>query len=178
MPLYLRTSPGAKKGGDITGPYDEANLNQLRQHAQSASSQKSAEIFWVCGRRRPMLLASYQNGAQKYPRNKHEERQLENVTSCMFKPGATIKSSERSPREITSHMLSRFRKLPNRFTCPAKIVSSTQFQELQMPTPIHDVGGEQHMVEGAFGQPISPIYGRTMDTPGYLYDPLQSLLKR
>lgn len=184
MPIYMRSSPGEKKGGDITGPYEEAKLNELRQYASPASVGKTIDIYWVCGRRRPMLCAIYQNGAQKYPRNKHEEKSLANVTSCMVQPGATTKSSERSPRQVTPQLLSKARKLPNRFTCPSKIVTSQPLQGLPMessgfamPSPVDDVGGRQ-VIEGGFYPPLAPLPGRTPTTPGYLYDPFQSLPNR
>lgn len=180
MPIYVRTLPGTKRGGDISGPYAETQLRQLRDQAQTLSAGgKTVDIYWICGRRRPMLCAIYQNGQQKYPRNKQEERSLENVTSCMARPSAPIKSSERTPREVTSAMLSKARKLPHRFTCPARIISTQQLQglpmeevPLEMPRPVDDVGGEQ-VIEGMFSPPLAPYPGKSLDVPGYLYDPFK-----
>lgn len=180
MPIYVRVLPGSKRGGDISGPYDETKLSQLREQARGQSGGgKTIDIYWICGRRKPMLCAIYQNGQQKYPRNKQEEKSLANVTSCMARPSAATKSSERTPRQITSAMLSKARKLPNRFSCPARIVATQQLQELSlgeeelaMPQPVDNVGG-MRVIEGPFAPPLAPYPGRSLDVPGYLYDPFK-----
>ncbi len=169
MPIYLRSLPGTRKGGDLAGPYQETRLKELREYARnlSASTQSTVEAFWVCGRRRPMLLAMYQKGDQKYPRTKQEERQLENVSACIEKPVAHSLSSERSPREITSQFLSKARKLPGRFACPARIVSATPLQDLSMPRPVRPIDGEEVLGNPVL-PPLGPMYGSDPTVPQYL----------
>lgn len=160
MPIYLRNMPGAKRGGDLAGPYEEGKLEQLRTYAQnlSQSTGKNVDAFWVCGRRRPMLLFSFRNGKQSYPRTKQEERQLQNVASCLGRPGAATKSSERTPQRVTTSMFSSARKLPGRFACPARIVSSEPLQDFSMPRPVQHVGGEQRL-DADLLPPIPLPYG-------------------
>jgi len=168
MPIYLRTTPGTRRGGDLAGPYEEKRLKELRQYAQNLSQQtgQTVEAYWICGRRRPMLLLLYKNGAQKYPRTAQEERQLEGVTACLSRPGATAKSLERSPKEITSSLLSKARKLPGRFACPARIVSSEPLQDFSMPRPVEPTNGEQRLDDQML-PPIGPPEGSAPNLPGY-----------
>lgn len=158
MPIYLRSTPGSKKGGDVTGPYEESKIQRLREYAQGLSdrNKNTVEAYWVCGRRRPMLLAMYQEGRQKYPRNAQEERQLQGVATCLARPGAESKSLERSPRAVTTQMFSKARKLPQRFACPVRIVSSQPLQDFTLPHPVMDVGGEQILGDQFLPPPIPP----------------------
>ncbi len=173
MTIYIRSTPGARQGGDLVGPYEETRLKELRQYAQnlSAATGGQVEAYWVCGRRRPMLLAMYRKGSQMYPRTRQEERQLENVSSCITRPGAVAKSQERSPREITAKFLSKARKLPGRFACPAKIVTSQPLQEFAMPRAVQPTDGEQvlsQIEQPAMQQPITfgPAPWQTLSIPG------------
>lgn len=172
MPIYVRSyqTDQGYKNANVTGPYEEAKLGQIRQHVQNLSSRgtNTVEAFWVCGRRRPMLLFIYQSGEQKYPRNNQEERQLQNVTSCLARPGASSRSAERSPRSISPNLFSKARKLPGRFACPAKIVSAKHadpLQDLQLPAPVQTYSHEKQFSDQSF-PPISPSLGQNLSYPG------------
>lgn len=158
MPLYLRINPGSQRSGDVLGPYEESRFQRAREYAKnlSQSQQKTVEVFWLCGRRRPMLLAIYVSGAQKYPRNEREEQQLTNVSSCMARPGAPAHSLARTPRKIGPHTFSHHRKLPGRFACPARIVSAPPLQDFQLPQPVADVGAQGQTLRG-FGEGLPPL---------------------
>jgi len=168
MPIYLRSLPGSKQGGDIVGPYEESKIQKLREYASGLSerNKNTVEIHWICGRRRPMYLAIYKEGRQLYPSTTQEEKQLQNVSSCISRPGASGKSLERSPRELSPKVFSKARKLPSRFACPARIVSTPPLQDFTLPSPVTDVGGERVLgnpilpplgLPGRFS-PISPLY--------------------
>lgn len=163
MPIYLRNTPGTKRGGDIAGPYEESKLKQLRPYAQNLSERTGSNVdaYWICGRRRPMLLFSFRSGKQAYPRTKQEERQLENVSSCLARPGAEARSQERAPKKINSNIFGSARKLPGRFACPAKIVSTEPLQDFGMPRSVQPVEREQ-VFAGQMLPPIGPPTGPSL----------------
>jgi hypothetical protein len=55
-------------------------------------------------------------------------------------------------------MFSSARKLPGRFVCPARIVSSEPLQDFSMPKPVQNVGGEQRL-DADLLPPIPLSYG-------------------
>jgi hypothetical protein len=167
MPIYLRNTPGTKRGGDLAGPYEESRLKTLRTYAQGLSERTGGtiEAYWLCGRRRPMLLFIYRDGKQAYPRTKQEERQLEGVTSCLSRPGANAKSQERTPRKINPNIFSSARKLPGRFACPARIVTSEPLQDFSMPRPVQPLKAEQTLSQ--ILPPIGPAYGPGQGQEGF-----------
>lgn len=150
MPIYIRS----RINSNIAGPYEESKLVELRAYIQQLSQTQAniIEAYWVCGRRRPMLLAMYKNGQQVYPRNDREERQLSKVMTCLTNPGAEAKSQERAPRKISPGLFRNARKLPGRFACPAKIRESVPLQDFTLPRAEEPTRGE--MVLGQMSPPI------------------------
>lgn len=160
MPVYLRTSQGKIREAKVVGPYEETRLKELRDYARKLSERSTSvvEAFWVCGRRRPMLLFMYQSGNKSYPRNAQEERQLENVMTCLARPGASAKSLERSPRKISTSAFSKARKLPGRFACPARIILNPPVQDFQNIEYPHSVKTypREHELSNQLVPPIGP----------------------
>lgn len=168
MPLYMRVSSTEGRQKQIMGPYNDESISRAQEYAKVRSEREGVmiEAFWVIGRRRPMLLSIHKQGKQTYPKSPAGVRQLENVSACMSRPSSTVKSSERAPREVSSRFLSSARKLPGRFTCPARILSAENPPEFQGdPRPVRLVNGEQDVGDGLGSPPGSPPFPPPIEPP-------------
>jgi len=167
MPIYVRS----RLNSNVAGPYEESKLTELRSYIQNLSqtTQNTIEAFWICGRRRPMLLAMYKNGQQVYPRNDQEEQQLSKVMTCLTKPGAEAKSQERAPRKISSNIFRNARKLPGRFACPARIRDSIPLQDFSLPKAEKPTDGE--LMLGQISPPIGLPSGPAIPASAFWTQP-------
>jgi hypothetical protein len=164
--MRISSTEGRQK--QIMGPYNDASISRAQEYAQARSQREGTtiEAFWVCGRRRPMLLSVHKSGKMTYPKSSAGIRQLDNVSSCMSKPSSMVKSSERAPREVTSRFLSGARKLPGRFACPARIVSAENPPEFQGdPRAVKPVNGEQEVGDGLGSYVEAPPFPPPIEPP-------------
>lgn len=168
MPLYMRVSSTEGRQKQVMGPYNDDSVDRAEEYAKTRSQREGVmiEAFWICGRRRPMLLMIFKQGKMVYPKSATGLRQLKNVASCMSRGSSTVKSSERAPREITSRLLSGARKLPGRFACPARILSAESPPEFTGdPQSVNPINGEQELGEGYESPPGSPPIPPPIEPP-------------
>lgn len=145
MPIFVKASPHVPGERDIYGPYDEHNLRNVVTFARISSARAKKrnrrEVYWVCGRRKPMLLRTYLNGGRVFPKGKRRtttSEQFKVLVECLAK--ATGKCKAGVPKEITSTHLKKHRSLPKRFTCPVGI------RNLPKKRFVEDVGNGQMII--------------------------------
>ena len=110
MPLYMRVSSTEGRQKQVMGPYNDDSVDRAEEYAKTRSQREGVmiEAFWICGRRRPMLLMIFKQGKMVYPKSATGLRQLKNVASCMSRGSSTVKSSapERSSKAAWTLRLS------------------------------------------------------------------------